>query len=363
MRVLSLRTRLLRWYDRNKRELPWRTTRDPYHVLVSEMMLQQTRVDVALPYFERWIVRWPSVADLAAADVDDVLAAWSGLGYYRRARALHASAQQIVALHDGVVPADPDALKTLPGVGPYTAAAVASIAYDAAVPVVDGNVERVLCRLLLDDREPSAARKRTLAEASRRLVTALVGEDPAAMEPPEGLRAADWNQAVMELGALVCTPREPRCNECPWRRSCMAHRAGMTAELPRRKSKAPTREVTLHMAFVTHGDRFLLVQRPDGTLLSGMWELPTTSEDGDVASLRDRIATAVGRAVDVSAEPSGSFRHTITNRRITVHVHEAPLGAAHVAEDGSGTAWVRSHDLRDFGVSSMTRKALRAVRG
>lgn len=362
VRVLSLRTRLLAWYDAHHRTLPWRTSREPYHVLVSELMLQQTRVDVVLPYFERWVARWPTVADLAAATEDEVLAAWSGLGYYRRARSLLAAARLVVERHGGAVPSDVAALRALPGIGPYTAAAVASIAYDVPVAVVDGNVERVLCRVLADDREPGAARSRTVAEAARRLVTGLVGEDPDAIAPHEGLRPSAWNQAMMELGALVCVPGEPQCLLCPWRRSCVGARSGLAPELPHRRAKRAPREVTLRMAVVRCGERVLLVQRPEGTLLSGLWELPSTDEGGSPDDLAARVRAALGADVDVDLpdEPRRAFRHAITNRRITVHVHETalPQGAAPVAEDRPGVAWADPQDLRDFGLSSMTRKAL-----
>jgi len=360
VRVLSLRTRLLRWYDQEKRELPWRTTRDPYHVLVSELMLQQTRVDVVLPYFARWIERWPTITALAEAQEEEVLAAWSGLGYYRRARSLLAVAREVVAsnTHDGVIPADPAVLEQLPGIGPYTAAAIASIAFDVPVAVVDGNVERVLCRLLADERDPSAARRRTVEEAARRLVTGMTDDDREAPPPPD-LRPADWNQAMMELGALVCVPREPKCPLCPWHRSCLGHRGGLVDEVPRRKAKKPARDVALRMAVVHRGEHFLLVQRAESTLLSGMWELPTTAEDGTVDDLQTIVASALGTHLELPEAPLRNFRHTITNRRITVDVHERSIPASEVvAEERPGIAWVTLHDLRDFGVSSMTRKAL-----
>jgi A/G-specific adenine glycosylase len=358
VRVLSLRTRLLAWYDRGKRALPWRRDRDPYRVLVSEFMLQQTRVDVVVPYFERWMARWPTIRDLGAASVDDVLAAWSGLGYYRRARNLHALAVQVVAERGGELPRTAAELVELPGVGPYTAAAVASIAFDEPVAVVDGNVERVLARLVCDQRAPGAARRRTIEEAARRLVTAMTQADPAAVAPPEGLRAGDWNQAVMELGATICVPGEPNCLECPWARTCIGNRTGLASDLPKRREKRAAVDVTLHAAIVRRGDELLLLRRPEGSLLSGLWELPTTREGEDVAAVSTRVAEAVGAGVRLDAGPTRSFRHTITHRRITVFVHEATLDAALVRESGGGVAWVRPHDLRDFGVSSMTKKAL-----
>jgi A/G-specific adenine glycosylase len=361
VRVLSLRSRLLAWYDRAKRDLPWRRGTSAYRTLVSELMLQQTRVDVVIPYFERWCALWPDFAALAAADDESVLAAWSGLGYYRRARFLHQTARIVVRDHGGRLPDDPERLQELPGIGPYTAAAIASIAYGRTVAVVDGNVERVICRLLAIQDEPGAERDRVVRECARRLVTGLVGEDPHAQSPPEGLRPGDWNQAMMELGATICLPVAPACPDCPVARSCVANRAGLTAELPKRREKRATVEVVLHAALVRRGDTFLLVRRPEGTLLSGLWELPTTREGEDLAALERRVRDATGRRVRLPAKPSHSFRHTITHRRITVHVHEASIRdrAPHnVSERADGVAWVTRSDLRDFGVSSMTKKAV-----
>jgi len=357
VRVLSLRTLLLAWYDREKRDLPWRRSRDPYRVLVSEFMLQQTRVDVVVPYFERWMEKWPTIRDLAAAPIDDVLAAWSGLGYYRRARHLHALAVRVVAERAGRMPRTAAELLDLPGVGPYTAAAIASIAFDEPVAVVDGNVERVLARLLCDQRPAVAARRRTIDEAARRLVTAMTKDDADAVAPPEGLRAGDWNQAMMELGAVVCLPGAPHCLLCPWTRTCIGNRAGLAAELPKRRAKKAAVDVELHAALVRRGEKFLLVRRPEGSLLSGLWELPTTREGEDAATLAARVADVLGARVSLDA-PTRSFRHTITHRRITVHVHESSIESISVREAGDGIAWITTQDLRDFGVSSMTKKAL-----
>jgi A/G-specific adenine glycosylase len=358
VRVLSLRTRLLAWYDRAKRDLPWRRDADAYRVLVSEFMLQQTRVEVVMPYFERWTARWPTLRDLAAAPEDDVLAEWSGLGYYRRARNLHALARRVVAERGGELPRTVAELAELPGIGPYTAAAVASIAFGEPAAVVDGNVERVIARLLADRRPAGTARRRTIDEAARRLVTAMTLDDPAAVVPPEGLRAGDWNQAMMELGALVCVPGEPKCLLCPWARTCIGNRAGVAAEIPRRREKKAAVDVTLHAALVRRDGEFLLVRRPEGSLLSGLWELPTTAEGEEFAALGARIADAAGFVVALPSKPTRSFRHTITHRRITVHVHETVVGADAVGEPRDGVSWIAEKDLRDFGVSSMTKKAL-----
>jgi A/G-specific adenine glycosylase len=363
VRVTSLRTRLLAWYDQEKRDLPWRRSRDPYAVIVSEFMLQQTRVEVVVPYFERWMARWPTIRDLAAASLDDALAEWSGLGYYRRARSLHALAVHVVAERGGEIPRTAAELRALPGVGPYTAAAIASIAFDEAVPVVDGNVERVIARLLCDQRPAGAERRRTIDEAARRLVTAMTADDLAAPTPEGGLRAGDWNQAMMELGATVCLPGEPRCPLCPWARSCIGYRAGLAADLPKRRAKRDSVDVTLHAALVRSGETFLLVRRPEGSLLSGLWELPTTRDGEDLPALSRLVSDLLGRAVALPSTPTRSFRHTITHRRITVHVHETVIDFDGVHEPPDGIAWVTPQDLRDFGVSSMTKKALGATEG
>lgn len=357
VRVLSLRTRLLAWYDAHRRDLPWRRDTDAYRVLVSEFMLQQTRVDVVIPYFERWMHRWPTLADLAAASLDDVLAAWSGLGYYRRARSLHALAQEVVRTRGGALPRTAHELAELPGIGGYTAAAVASIAFGETVAVVDGNVERVLVRLLCDQRAPGAARRGDVEEAARRLVTGLVGEDPAAMPPPQGLRPGDWNQAMMELGATVCLPAAPQCLLCPWVRTCIGHRAGLAAGLPKRREKRAPVDVDMRVALVRRGDAFLLVRRAEGELLSGLWELPSSSTGEDLDAFAARVAEIAAAPVVLADAPARSFRHTITHRRITVRVHEATVEDAAVRER-EGVAWATRESLARFGVSSMTRKAM-----
>lgn len=366
VRALSLRNRLLAWFERNRRPMPWRRDADPYRVLISEVMSQQTRIDVVVPYFERWTAIWPDFASLAAAPESEVLAAWSGLGYYRRARSLHSIAKTVVNELGGQLPSDVDGLRTLPGVGAYTAAAVASISFGRAVPVVDGNVERVLTRLLCLQDEPGAVRDAVVREAARRIVGMFVGEDPAALEPPGGLRPGEVNQAMMELGSLVCVPFAPRCPECPIAKSCIGNRAGLAATLPRRKEAAATRAVVLHSALLMRGERFLLVKRGDGDLLAGLWELPTTAESEKPAALAKRVEELTGAKVEIPARSHRRYRHTITNRRILVHVHVVDVPPADKVADGppdgsrasADAVWVRRDDLGRYGVSSMTKKAL-----
>jgi A/G-specific adenine glycosylase len=236
--VNAFRRALPRWYRRHKRDLPWRRTRDPYAIWISEAMLQQTRVETVVSYWRRFLELFPNVATLAAADERDVLAAWSGLGYYRRARALHSAARAIVERHGGEFPSDANHVRELPGIGPYTAGAVLSIAFDQPEALVDGNVARVFCRLFeLDAPHESPALKRELWNLARRLV-------------PQDGGAGEWNQALMELGATICTPRSPSCASCPLERRCKASANGRVLELPRTKTRRAPIEVELEARLV-----------------------------------------------------------------------------------------------------------------
>ncbi|MHB9145922.1 MAG: A/G-specific adenine glycosylase [Symbiobacteriia bacterium] len=259
----ALQERLLAWYGREKRDLPWRHSRDPYHIWVSEAMLQQTRVDTVIPYYERFLAWFPTAGALAAATEDRVLKAWEGLGYYSRARNLQAAAREVATRYGGQVPDDPHAFAALPGVGPYTTGAVLSIAYGRPLPAVDGNVMRVFARLLLLRTDPATPRVRRALEA---LVAGLI--------PPAF--AGDFNQALMELGALVCLPKGPRCADCPLAGLCRGRAAGEAEALPvkvRRQSATP--EVRLALAVVESAEGLLLVrQRPPQGLLADLWEFP-----------------------------------------------------------------------------------------
>ncbi len=226
----ALRRKLLAWYRAHRRDLPWRRTRDPYAIWISETMLQQTRVETVIPYWERFLARFPDVETLATADTDDVIALWAGLGYYSRARNLHRAAQIVMEHHAGRLPGDVDALRELPGVGRYTAGALASIAFDKPAPIVDGNVARVLARVFAIDADvrSAAVQERLWSEAEQ----LARGDDPGAM-----------NQALMELGATVCTPRAPQCPACPWQPHCAARAQGRAELLPIRSRPAAVRRV------------------------------------------------------------------------------------------------------------------------
>jgi A/G-specific adenine glycosylase len=301
------RPALLRWYRRHRRDLPWRASRDPWHVWVSEVMLQQTRVSVVLPYYRTFLERWPDVNALARAPVDQVLRVWSGLGYYRRARQLHDAARIVARDHHGRVPSASDAFARLPGVGRYTLGAVLSIGFDRPLPVLDGNVARVLSRI-----EALSASVRD-SRGSRELWS-----HAATLVPMRG--AGTWNQALMELGALVCTPRSPRCDECPVRPWCRAHALGRTDAFPPASVRRASQRLRRAVAVARRGGRMLVV-RQEGPLLTGLWEppgidLPATGEG------RTSLRAALART-GVSARLTRTeqiVRHTITHRRIEVEV-------------------------------------------
>ncbi len=301
----NLRNSLLSWYDRNARDLPWRVRgggADPYRVWLSEVMLQQTLAATVAPYFARFLELWPDVAALAAAPREDVLAAWAGLGYYSRARNLHAAAQ--ILAHEGF-PETEAGWRALPGVGAYTAAAMAAIAYEQPANVVDGNVERVMARLYAVDTPLPAAKAGLKA-----LAASLVGEN----------RPGDWAQALMDLGAMVCTPRAPKCGACPWADACAVRAAGAPQTYPRRAAK-PERPHRYGVAFRVVRDGLLwLVRRPEQGLLAGMAGLPTTEWRGRAWTHAAALAAAPFLG---DWKHRGAVRHVFTHFSLTLEVYES----------------------------------------
>ena len=349
--VRRLRRALLAWYDRHRRTLPWRAepgeTADPYRVWLSEIMLQQTTVAAAGPYFGDFISRWSDVHALAAAALDDVLHAWQGLGYYARARNLHRCAGVVSAEMAGAFPADEAALRGLPGIGPYTAAAIMAIAFDAPANVVDGNVERVMARLF-GVETPLPAAKGELRARAQRLVA------------PH--RPGDYAQALMDLGATICTPRRPGCERCPWRRDCIAHAAGVAAELPRRTPRA-VRPVRKGVAFWAVGadGAILLRRRPENGLLGGMMEVPSTEwrKRGWSARSARRHAPL---AADWRVLP-GMVRHSFTHFHLELVVMAARADGV-MPVDG---VWCPPARLGEHALPSLMKKvvahAMKAGRG
>jgi A/G-specific adenine glycosylase len=337
---------LLAWYDRHRRRLPWRALpderSDPYKVWLSEIMLQQTNVATVAPYFAAFLKRWPDVRALAAAPLDDVLHAWQGLGYYARARNLHACARAVVEHHCGLFPGEEAALRELPGIGAYTAAAIAAIAFDRRATAMDGNVERVIARL--------HAVETPLPEAKPELYRLA-----AALTPER--RAGDYAQAMMDLGATVCTPRNPKCVLCPWHAACRAHAAGIAATLPAKRAKAvrPTRRGIAFWVVRADGG-ILLRRRPERGLLGGMMEIPSTPWRPQRWSVAAATAAAPV-AAEWQALP-GIVRHVFTHFALELEVWR---GRAAGTPEG---IWVQFDRLGDYALPSVMKKVVEhAVRG
>lgn len=347
-RTRAIRKALLTWYHANKRDLPWRRTRDPYAIWISELMLQQTRVETVIPYYERFLSRFPDVETLAESHLDDVLRLWAGLGYYSRARNLHRAAQKVREEHAGRVPDDTKALLALPGVGPYTAGAVASIAYDRPEPVVDGNVIRVLTRLhgIEDDVALPAVMRRLWDEAG----ALAPGPDPGAL-----------NQALMELGATLCTPRGPRCLACPLVKQCIAARELDPERLPVKTKKLKRRALEAVSGFFIRRGKALAVQRPPRGLMGGMWELPGGDlEAGETAEqgLHRALAERVGLRVD-KATLLGVVEHTFTHIDLSLHVFRCSTPAGRIRLEGfSAHRWLPPTQLLELAHGAATRRAL-----
>lgn len=305
----ALRERLLRFFRASARDLPWRRTRDPYAIWVSEVMLQQTRVETVVPYFARFLDAFPTVQALADAPLDGVLAQWSGLGYYRRARFLHRGAKTIVEVLGGSLPRTAEELLRVPGIGRYTAGAIASIAFGEPAAIVDGNVARVLSRVLgiEDDIRSSSGSAALWARAAE----LAVGEDPGAL-----------NQALMELGATVCTPKSPRCGGCPAADLCVAFRDGRQAELPRVKERAVAKRWRRVAIVATKGSAVLLGRRRDDLVFGGLWEPPSYDAHDSGEDPGAPIGVRLRAPRDL-----GMVRHVLSHRRMEVRVYSGNLGS------------------------------------
>jgi A/G-specific adenine glycosylase len=368
---MTIRDALLVWYDAHKRDLPWRKSRDPYAIWVSEIMLQQTRVDTVIPYWTRFLERFPTPNALADASEDEVLGAWSGLGYYRRARLLHRGVKEVVSRHGGEVPEDRDARLALPGVGKYTAGAIGSIAFDRAEPIVDGNVARVLCRVhRIETALGVASTEQRLWVEAERLV--------------QGPRPGDLNQALMELGATVCTPRAPRCDVCPIADECRGRADAERLPVPRKK--AAPKPVSLAAVVATTGpknDERVWLVRGEDELFGGLWSVPMVEHAPVQSGLFDDVdRTDVDRAAHVDREGPeaaatralttlglrarlgalrGELQHVLSHRRLTVRVYGAS-GAKGEENENVRAVSRESIEAGELGVSKLTKKIL-ALRG
>ena len=353
----QLQRDLLAWYEVEARDLPWRQTKDPYAIWVSEIMLQQTRVEAVLSYYARFLERFPTIEALASTPIDGVLKAWEGLGYYRRAHNLHRAAKLVIEEHGGRVPASAKELRTLPGVGPYTAGAVASIAFGLDEPVLDGNVIRVLSRLHCIGGDP------TRAPARKRLRRA------AELLLPRG-EASRFNQSLMDLGARICRPRSPRCHECPIATHCDAHHTGREVLFPERRARKGIPHVDIVSGIVwddrpfSPGARHLIAKRNEDDMLGGLWEFPggrveegESFEEALIRELREELA------IDVKViGPFMHLDHVYTHFRITLYVyHCRHTGGEPEAIECADWTWAQPDELDAYAFPTADRKILDAL--
>ncbi len=347
---------LLDWFARHARDLPWRRDRTPYRIWLAEVMLQQTQVDTVIPYYERFLARFPTIAELAAAELGDVLKVWEGLGYYARARNLHAAARQVVARSAGRLPGSYDELLVLPGVGRYTAGAVASIAFGQHVVAVDGNARRVLCRVFAVTGDV------TRSSVQRELEELAVGLLPCG-------RAGEFNEALIELGATVCTPRAPRCGECPLAGECQAYVGGDPEPLPVRRPRRRVPHYDVAAAVTLRDGHVLVAQRKVEDMLGGLWEFPGGKrEEGETLPecLAREMREELGVEVKVE-EVLTVVKHAFTHFRITLHAFTCQLTSGEPScLDCAAFRWVAPADLEGLPMSVADRKvaaALQAAQG
>ncbi len=351
--VLQFRKQLLRWYGKHARILPWRASDNPYHIWLSEIMLQQTRVDQARPYFERFVAAFPDVKSLAAAPLDEVLLNWEGLGYYSRARNLHKAAIAIATEHDGKVPDTYDAIRALPGIGPYTAAAVLSIAYGKAYGVLDGNVIRVLTRLTCNGEDVTKGKtRRHLQTISDTLV------------PPR--KPGDFNQAMMELGATVCTPKKPNCNACPVRDHCCAFPGKSVESFPFAKKKAPLPHYNIAVAIIRNKkNEYLIQRRPEDGMLGGLWQFPGGKQEQDEplsTTCHREILDELGIDILID-QPFHTLSHAYTHFKITLHAFLCSLQtdaqtSMPTSKNATPLQWVTLPQLKGFAFARSNRRLI-----
>jgi len=347
--IRKIRPPLLRWYDANRRDLPWRHSRDPYAIWISEAMLQQTRVETVIPYWERFLEVFPDVERLANADLDDVYAVWTGLGYYSRARNLKHAAESIVADHGGQLPDTADGLRELKGIGRYTAGAVASIAFDREEPLVDGTVIRVFTRLL-------GIRKESTAKPVLDYLWTIAGE------LVRGPRPGDLNQALMELGATLCTPKNPQCSSCPIHRRCDAFARGDAEQLPIKRKKPRPRPMRAVAAWIERNGKILVVRRPEKGLMAGLWELPG-GEIEPTDEAKDRLTEILASVVGLEIRESqsvGRIEHIFTHRRLALELFRcrADKGQRVRRNQLSAHRWIRPAQLLELAHAGSTRRAM-----
>jgi A/G-specific adenine glycosylase len=349
----NFRRRLLVWYRRHRRELPWRDSADPYRVWLSEIMLQQTQVATVVAYFHRFVEALPTVNELAAADEQQVLRLWEGLGYYRRARQLHKAAQQIVELHGGRFPSEIDQVRALPGIGRYTAGAITSIAFGARQPILEANTIRLLSRLIgyRADVSKAAGQKRLWEVAETILPQKQVG---------------DFNQGLMELGAKLCTPRNPSCDVCPVSELCVAKQLNLQDEIPLLRKPVKFEEVHEAAVVVRRRGKILLCQYREGGRWAGLWDFPRFTLQKRNGAARDaELVAKVADMTGVTISPKGqiaTLKHGVTRFRITLHCHAATFVSARKAGSGRPPMqWLSPEDLPDIPLNTTGRRLSKLI--
>ncbi len=345
-RTKRLAHNIAAWFEKSPRDLPWRKTYDPYGVWIAEIMLQQTQVDTVVPYYQRFLARFPSLRSLAHAKEDDVLLLWSGLGYYSRARNLLRAARTILTEHQGHIPSETAILKQLPGIGLYTAGAIASIAYNQPTPIVDGNVARVLSRIYaLPDSPDSTAGKKVLWSLSDALVRSAT---------PRSL-----NQGMMELGALICAPRSPRCADCPVKRCCMAKREGAPEKYPISSDKTTIKNIREYFAVITRNGRVLMAKRRPDVHYAGLWDLPRIeSRNGRMSAVSASFQSQCGLAVN-GMKVLDRREYGIMNRRVEAVFLACPYkGKPAPAGDYVEYRWIEFNNLENHAIPAPVRKFL-----
>ncbi len=342
---------LLTWYQVNKRDLPWRRTDDPYSIVVSEFMLHQTQVSTALPYYQRFLRRFPDWTTLAQAELDDVLKVWEGLGYYARARHLHRLAQQVCSEHGGLLPTDASALRRLPGVGEYTVGAILSLVFGRDAIAVDGNSRRVLSRLTGLRVDPTKGEgKLRITQIAESLL-------------PSG-QAADFNQALMDLGAAICLPRQPHCSLCPLQSACQAQRDNLQAQLPVRPVAKTLPHYDIGVGLIWHHERLLIARRPPKGLLGGLWEFPGGKcEQGE--SLPECVLREIREELNIEVEvgqPMTVVKHAYTHFRVTLHFfHCQYLSGEVYAINHTAWKWVSAQELPDYAFPAANHAVIAAL--
>ena len=341
----KIQHQLLVWYGENARDLPWRKVSNPYAIWVSEIMLQQTRVETVIPYYQRWLAEFPSVQSLAEAEEDQVLKSWEGLGYYNRARNLQAAARIVVERYQGSLPADLMALQDLPGIGRYTAGAILSIAFNQPAPILDGNLRRVFTRVF-NIRTPiqTSGTEKELWEIAEDLL-------------PES-DSGDFNQALMELGALVCLPKKPLCARCPLAEDCQANHLGQQESLPQRKEKAPLPHLQVTAAVILKGGQVLIAKRPPGGLLGGLWEFPGGKQEEN-ETLQETLVREIMEELDLEVEIGallGIYQHAYTHYKITLHAFFCQLASEDLHLNyHTESSWVPLEELQKYPMGKIDR--------